>query len=155
MSIKLFYSLHDVGEVEPPAGGLTRTHPKVTPELTVFNQCRKGARKALDLIRKADDRREAVLRDSERMKNGLQEIGFDTGTSTSQIIPIHIGDDMKCLKFWRALFDDGVFTNAFITPGVPPGGALLRTSYMPTHTDEMLDESPEIFERVGRKMKII
>ena len=114
-----------------------------------------GARKALDLIRKADDRREAVLRNSEKMRAGLQAIGYDTGTSTSQVIPIHIGDDMKCLKFWRALFDNGVFTNAFITPGVPPGGALLRTSYMPTHTDEMLDESLEIFERVGKKMKII
>jgi 8-amino-7-oxononanoate synthase len=114
-----------------------------------------SARKALDIIRKADDRREAVLKNSEKMLKGLQEIGFDTGSSSSQIIPIHIGDDMKCLRFWRALFDAGVFTNAFIQPGVPPGGALLRTSYMPTHTDEMLDEALEIMEKVGRKMKII
>ena len=114
-----------------------------------------SARKALDIIRKADDRREAVLKNSEKMLKGLQEIGFDTGSSSSQIIPIHVGNDMKCLRFWRALFDAGVFTNAFIQPGVPPGGALLRTSYMPTHTDEMLDEALEIMEKVGRKMKII
>jgi 8-amino-7-oxononanoate synthase len=114
-----------------------------------------GAHKALDILRRADDRREAVLKNSEKMMKGLTEIGFDTGDSTSQVIPLIVGDDMKCLKFWRALFDAGVFTNAFITPGVPPGGALIRTSYMPTHTDAMLDEALEIMERVGRKMKII
>ncbi len=114
-----------------------------------------GAHKALEILCKADDRREAVLRNSAKMMRGLTEIGFNTGDSTSQIIPLIVGEDMKCLKFWRALFDAGIFTNAFITPGVPPGGALIRTSYMPTHTDAMLDEALEIMERVGRKMKII
>ncbi len=114
-----------------------------------------GAHKALEILRTADDRREAVLRNSAMMMKGLTEIGFNTGKSTSQIIPLIVGDDMKCIKFWRALFDAGIFTNAFITPGVPPGGALIRTSYMPTHTDAMLNESLEIIERVGRKMNII
>lgn len=114
-----------------------------------------GAHKALEILRTADDRREAVLRNSAIMMKGLTEIGFNTGKSTSQIIPLIVGDDMRCIKFWRALFDAGIFTNAFITPGVPPGGALIRTSYMPTHTDAMLNESLEIIERVGRKMNII
>lgn len=114
-----------------------------------------GAHKALEILRRADDRREAVLRNSAMMMKGLTEMGFNTGNSTSQIIPLIVGDDMKCIKFWRALFDAGIFTNAFITPGVPPGGALIRTSYMPTHTDTMLNDSLEIIERVGRKMNII
>jgi len=37
----------------------------------------------------------------------------------------------------------------------PPGGALIRTSYMPTHTDEMLDEALELMEDMGKKYKII
>ena len=114
-----------------------------------------GAHKALEILRTADDRREAVLKNSAMMMKGLTEIGFNTGNSTSQIIPLIVGDDMKCLKFWRALFDAGIFTNAFITPGVPPGGALIRTSYMPSHTESMLIESLEIIESVGRKMNII
>lgn len=114
-----------------------------------------SARKALDIIRKADDRREAVLGNSEKMRKGLQEIGFDTGRSTSQIIPLMVGDDMKCLRFWKSLFNSGVFTNAFIQPATPPGGALIRTSYMPTHTEEMLDEALELMEDVGKKFKVI
>ena len=89
------------------------------------------------------------------MNKGLHAAGFDTGGSTSQIIPLMIGDDMKCVRFWKNLFNAGVFTNAFIQPGTPPGGALIRTSYMPTHTDEMLDEALEIVRDAGRKFKVI
>ena len=89
------------------------------------------------------------------MKKNLQEMGFDTGESKSQIIPLMIGDDMKCLRFWKALFNLGVFTNAFIQPATPPGGALIRTSYMPTHTEEMLDEALGLMKDVGKKFKVI
>ena len=54
---------------------------------------------------------------------------------------------MKCFRFWKALFEAGVFTNPVIPPAVEPGHALLRTSYMATHTDEQLDRVLEHFER--------
>jgi 8-amino-7-oxononanoate synthase len=114
-----------------------------------------SARKALDLIRRGDDRREAVLGNAEKMRRGLREAGFDTCGSTSQIIPLKIGDDMKCVKFWKALFNAGVFTNAFIQPATPPNQALIRTSYMPTHTEEMLDEALGIMVEVGKKFKVL
>ncbi len=114
-----------------------------------------SARKALDIIRNGDDRREAIWRNVAHWRTGLQELGFDTGRSTSQIVPIFIGDDMVCVKFWKALFKEGVFTNAFIHPATPPGSALIRTSLMPTHTIEMLDQALETIGRVGRKMKFI
>jgi 7-keto-8-aminopelargonate synthetase-like enzyme len=114
-----------------------------------------SARKALDIIRQADDRREAVLGNAEKMRRGLKEAGFDTCGSTSQIIPLRIGDDMKCIKFWKTLFNAGVFTNAFIQPATPPNSALIRTSYMPTHTAEMLDEAMETITDVGKKFKVL
>jgi len=49
---------------------------------------------------------------------------------------------------WRRMFDEGVFVNAVISPAVPPGQGLLRTSYMATHTREQLDRCLEIFSRV-------
>ena len=62
---------------------------------------------------------------------------------------------MKCFRFWKALFEDGVFTNPVIPPAVEPGHSLLRTSYMATHTDAQLDRVLEAFEKVGRKMGVI
>ena len=114
-----------------------------------------SARKALDLIRAGDDRREALWRNSNRAREGLQALGYDTGQSTSQIIPLRLGDDMACLKYWRTLYDAGVFTNAFIQPATPPGGALIRTSYMPTHTEEMLDEALELMGKVGKETGVL
>jgi 7-keto-8-aminopelargonate synthetase-like enzyme len=53
------------------------------------------------------------------------------------------------------LTDEGLFTNPVISPAVPPGQALIRTSYTATHTDEHLDRVLEIFERVGKKTGVI
>jgi len=66
-----------------------------------------------------------------------------------------VGDQVKCFRFWKALFEAGVFTNPVIPPAVEPGHALLRTSYMATHSDAQLDRVLDQFERIGRKMGII
>ncbi len=114
-----------------------------------------GVRRALDIIRAGDDLRARLLANADRMRAGLRSLGFETGATTSQIIPMQIGKDLKCVKYWKALFEAGVFTNAFIHPATPPNRALIRTSYMPTHTDEMLDEALDVIERIGRKQKVI
>jgi len=59
------------------------------------------------------------------------------------------------LQMWKALFDAGVYVNAVLPPAVPPGKALLRTSFMATHTDEQLDQVLATFEKVGRKIGVI
>ena len=62
---------------------------------------------------------------------------------------------MQTVFTWRQLFDNGVFVNPVIPPGVAQGRSLLRTSYMATHTDEQLDEVLDVFERVGKEMGLI
>ena len=59
-----------------------------------------------------------------------------------------VGDDMRAVMLWKALYDDGVYTNVAIHPAVPPAGALLRTSLMATHEREHLDRALEIFAAV-------
>ena len=56
---------------------------------------------------------------------------------------------------WKLLFDAGVFVNPVLSPGVPAGHELLRTSYMATHTDEQLDRVLEVFEKVGKQVGLI
>ena len=53
------------------------------------------------------------------------------------------------------LFDAGVFVNPVISPAVPPGMQLLRTSYMATHTYEQMDRVLEIFGRIGKEIGVI
>jgi 8-amino-7-oxononanoate synthase len=63
------------------------------------------------------------------------------------VVPVLVGDDWKAALLWRALYDEGVFTNCAIHPAVPPGGALLRTSVMATHDRATLDRALESFAR--------
>jgi 7-keto-8-aminopelargonate synthetase-like enzyme len=56
---------------------------------------------------------------------------------------------------WKKFFEAGVYTNAFIPPGVPEGRSLLRTSYMATHTDEQIDTALSIMGEVGRELGLI
>jgi len=110
---------------------------------------------ALDIMEHEPERVDRLWDVAERMRSGLQAMGFDTGNSVSPIIPVIVGDMEPALNFWKRLFEAGVYTNAFVPPGVPEGRCLLRTSYMATHTDEQIDRALNIFGEVGREMGLI
>ena len=82
-------------------------------------------------------------------------MGFKIIDGKTAIVPVIIGEDQPTFIFWRKLFDAGVFTNAFISPGVPPGMAMLRTSYMSTHEDKHLDRILELFGEIGKELGLI
>ena len=109
----------------------------------------------LDILQKEPERLEKLHSNANKMRKGYTDLGFNTGASESPIIPIHIGDDEKAIGFWRLLFDNGVVCNPVVNPAVPPNGALLRTSYMATHSEEELDIVLDTFEKVGKKFGII
>ena len=110
---------------------------------------------ALGIIKAEPERRERVMENAQFMRSGLKLLGFDIGESTTPIIPIVIGKDIKTFQVWKELMDAGVYTNPIISPAVPQGRALLRTSYMATHTRNQLEFCLDVFEKVGRKARII
>ena len=61
-------------------------------------------------------------------------------------MPVHVGDDMKAVMFWRTLLDHGVYVNCAVSPAVSAKRALLRTSVMATHTERHIDDALHIFE---------
>lgn len=90
------------------------------------------------------------------MREGLRELGFELGHTETAVIPIYIRQDLRTLMMWRELLEEhGVYTNPFISPGVPPKHAMLRTSYMATHDRQHLDRGLEAFEKVGKKYGVI
>jgi len=110
---------------------------------------------ALDIIDEQPQLRENLWRNTHKMLKGYKDLGFDTGTSETPIIPILIGNNIKTYQMCRLLFDQGVFVNPVVSPAVPPGRELLRTSYMATHTVEQLDRVLEAFKKVGRQLGVI
>jgi 7-keto-8-aminopelargonate synthetase-like enzyme len=110
---------------------------------------------ALHVMRDQPELVERVNCNADKMRNGFKHLGFNTGNSTTPIIPIIIGDDQKTFLTWKLLFDNGVFVNPVISPAVAPGRLLLRTSYMASHTYDQLDRVLEIFEKVGKQVGLI
>jgi len=110
---------------------------------------------ALDIIENEPERIERLWKNTRKMYNGFKKLGFEVGPSQTPIIPIVVGDDMVAFTMTKMLQDEGVFANVAVTPAVPAGKALIRTSYMATHTDEQLDRVLEAFEKVGKKLGLI
>ncbi|HKZ55338.1 MAG TPA: pyridoxal phosphate-dependent aminotransferase family protein [Anaerolineales bacterium] len=110
---------------------------------------------ALDIMETETDRIERLWDVTERMRSGLKAMGFDTGPSVTPIIPIHIGPMEKTFLAWKMCFEAGLYTNAVVSPAVPPDQCLLRTSYMATHTDEQIDRALNILCDVGRSLELI
>jgi 8-amino-7-oxononanoate synthase len=106
-----------------------------------------------------------VLQNARHLNRGLHDLGFSvlepSPVTTARgvesiltpIVPIRVGDDWKAALLWRALYDEGVFTNVAVHPAVPPGGALLRTSVMATHDTDGLDRALDCFATVKQKFE--
>jgi 8-amino-7-oxononanoate synthase len=111
--------------------------------------------KALDIIEREPERRHRLWENTDYMKYEFSSMGFDTGESESPVIPLVVGEDMAAFKMTIRLQEEGVFANPVVSPAVPQGRAMMRTSYMATHTREHLDRALEAFRKVGREMGVI
>lgn len=64
------------------------------------------------------------------------------------IIPIYTYETYHTLEVAKEIYDRGVYVNPTLPPATPEGEALLRTSYMATHTEALLDEAMDIMAEV-------
>jgi 8-amino-7-oxononanoate synthase len=101
---------------------------------------------AIDLVEREPERREALWRNVEALKQGLTGLGFSLGESQSPILPLMVGDPARCMKFSERLLDRGVFAQGIRPPTVPPGTSRLRITVTATHTREQIDRAVEVFK---------
>lgn len=88
-------------------------------------------------------------------KEGLENLGFNTGSSETPITPIIVGDAALAHQFSRELFAAGVFAQSIGYPTVAKDKARLRTIVTATHTHESLTRALEILKNVGTKLEIV
>jgi 8-amino-7-oxononanoate synthase len=110
---------------------------------------------ALEIVEAEPERRQQLWENTNYMKRELEALGFETCGSASPVIPILIGDDVATFAMACRLQEEGVFVNAVVTPAVPPGHGVIRTSYMATHTREHLDQALGAISKIGRELGVI
>ncbi|PWU09723.1 MAG: hypothetical protein C5B47_03020, partial [Verrucomicrobia bacterium] len=111
-----------------------------------------GVLKALQLLQEEPQRIEQLWKNTRKMHAGFKSLGFKIGSTRTPIVPILVGNEILAFKFAQRLYEEGVFATPAVYPAVRFGEAIIRTSYMATHTDEDLDQVLEIFERVAREL---
>ena len=109
----------------------------------------------LDILEAEPERLDRLAEISDYMRDGFRNLGFDVWASQTPIIPVVIGEMYTCFRFWKDLLGEGVFTNPVIPPAVPRGQALMRTSYMASHSTAELDMVLDAFRTVGLRHEII
>jgi 8-amino-7-oxononanoate synthase len=110
---------------------------------------------ALDILEKEPERVQKLISNANYMRTNLKAKGFNVIEGRTAIVPVIVGNDELAFKMWRLLYDSGVFVNVFISPGVPEGRQMMRTSYMATHEKEHLDEIIHQFEKAGKTVGLI
>jgi 8-amino-7-oxononanoate synthase len=111
-----------------------------------------GVLKALEIMRAEPERIELLWRNTRKMHEGFKSIGFKIGSTQTPIVPILIGSEAKAFAFAQRLYEEGVFATPAIYPAVRYGEAIVRTSFMSTHTEEDLDKVLEIFAKIAREL---
>jgi len=110
---------------------------------------------ALDIMEKEPERVARVNAIGDRVRRELRNMGFNIGPSQTPIVPIIIGDRDRTVMAWNMLYHSGVYVNCVLSPGVPEGWDLLRTSYMATHTDEQIDRALELYHQMGKNLDLV
>ncbi len=88
-------------------------------------------------------------------KEGLQNLGFNTGKSGTPITPVIVGDEALSHRFSDKLLEYGVFAQGIAFPTVAKGLARVRTIVTAEHSKEELQEALNIFEKAGKELNII
>jgi 8-amino-7-oxononanoate synthase len=109
----------------------------------------------LDLLDEEPERRERLWKNVRHLREGLNQLGFDTMESQTHIIPVLVGEPKVTMEMDRRLLEGKVFVHGIRPPTVPEGKCRLRVTVMATHTREDIDFALEKFEKVGKELGLI
>ena len=110
------------------------------------------ARAALNILKREPERVENLRKISAFMREQLKMRGLKIIEAETPIIPIYTYDDLKTFKACVMLQQKGVYVNPVVSPAVPEGMSMLRTSYTATHTESQMVYAAEKIEEVIKSL---
>jgi glycine C-acetyltransferase len=110
---------------------------------------------ALDILESEPELVDRLWDRTRFFKQGLHDLGFDTGHSETPITPVVAGGEAKAVELSALLWEEGVFTPAIVFPTVARGKARVRTIVTADHSEEDLRQAIDAFEKVGRKLGLL
>ena len=111
--------------------------------------------KALNLVQKNKEKRNALHSNSQYFREKMSEKGFRLSGSNHPIIPVIVEDAVLAKQMADELNKRGIFVVNFSFPVVPKNKARIRVQISSSHTKENLDYAIAHFDEIGKKLKII
>ena len=110
---------------------------------------------ALEVIEQEPWLRDELRQNTEYLKSQLNNLGFDTLGSQTQIVPVLIGDDEKAILFSDELFKKNIYAPCVRWPAVPKRKARLRLTVMSTHNKDQIDYLIRSCKEIGKIFNLI
>jgi 7-keto-8-aminopelargonate synthetase-like enzyme len=107
-----------------------------------------AALRALEIVVAEPERREALLLRSEQLRAGLRDAGYDTGASTTHVVPAIVGASSRAMELCERALERGVYAQGIRFPSVPEESARLRFTPMCSHTAVEIETVVEIFREL-------
>ncbi len=108
-----------------------------------------GALAALELLLEQPHRVDKLHANADTLRNELSREGFETAGSTTQLVPLVVGDAGLAVRIREAALEAGVFAEALRPPTVPEGTSRLRLTVMASHTKDELREAARVLGRAA------
>ena len=115
----------------------------------------KATLKALEIIEKEPERRARIKENTDYFRGKMINLGFTLKGDGHSITPVMLGDAGIAQNMSRELLEHGLYAVGFFFPVVPKGEARIRLQINSEHTKEQLDNAIEIFEKVGKNLRVI
>lgn len=113
-----------------------------------------AAKKSLEILIQEPERVTKLNENADYMREGFKSLGIKIGHSQTPIIPVMTYTNDTTFIATKLLLENGVYVNPVLSPAVPPGQCILRTSYSATHTTDQLDRALAIFDKVFKMIEV-
>jgi glycine C-acetyltransferase len=110
---------------------------------------------AVNILSESTELIDRLWANAQIFREGMRQMGFDTGFSQTPIVPVMLGEAPLAQQFSRRLFEEGVFAMAIGYPTVPQGKARIRVMNSAAHSNEDIETALETFGKVGRELGVI
>ena len=112
--------------------------------------------KTLEIIKNDKTRRNRMWTVSNKLKEGLRNLGYEVGDVPSPITPVYVpaGDLQVTMQIIQRMREMGVFITGVMYPVVPKGIILFRMIPTASHTDEDISITVEAFRQVRDELKL-
>jgi 8-amino-7-oxononanoate synthase len=114
-----------------------------------------AAAKALELLEAEPERVDRLQANAATLRSALRHEGLVAGASTTQIVPIEIGEAGPTMELSELALQRGVFAQGIRPPTVPQGSSRLRFTVMATHTTAELEQAAKSVGAAARELDLV